>query len=217
MTPEDRRTPDRRDTAPPGTLSRSAGYAGEPGCIAEARALADRFLTELAAEWLAPVSDRTAADVRLVVSELVTNADRHTGGPYTLELEGCARWLTVTVSDAGCARPVFHRSDPGRVGGHGMEIVRALSTRLSVKTIPAGKRVRAEFALAPEAGPRAAGARPADAAAPGRSVLGPPPHGRPGPDRPVRGRTAAEGTVQPPAPRKPPILPRRARSDEPPV
>ncbi|MCS0636649.1 ATP-binding protein [Streptomyces sp. LP05-1] len=133
--------------APVQPLRRAAEYTGEPGCIADARALADSFLQQLAAEWLAPLSGRRAEDVRLVVSELVTNADRHSFGPYLLELEGEASWLTVTVYDSSCALPYRFDRDPGRVGGHGMEIVHALCDRLTVEHVPVGKRVRAAFAL----------------------------------------------------------------------
>ncbi|MEE1757034.1 ATP-binding protein [Streptomyces sp. SP18CS02] len=136
---------------PSQTLLRAAQYTGEPGSIAAARDLADTFLQQLTAEWLAVLPARTAQDVRLVVSELVTNADRHSFGPYFLELEGCAKWLSVTVYDSSCATPVRHGRDPGRVGGHGMEIVHAVSDRVTVENVPVGKRVRADFALDPEA------------------------------------------------------------------
>ncbi|MDT0551163.1 ATP-binding protein, partial [Streptomyces sp. DSM 41529] len=52
-------------------------FDGEPGCIALARALADRFLTRLAVECLAPIGEHTRSDLMLAVSELVTNADRY--------------------------------------------------------------------------------------------------------------------------------------------
>lgn len=128
-------------------LRRIAEYTGEPGCIAAARAFADGFLQQLAAEWLAVLPARTEQDVRLVVSELVTNADRHSDGPYMLELEGCARWLTVTVYDSNAVGPMLYARDPARVGGHGMEIVHALCHRVTVESVPVGKRIRAEFLL----------------------------------------------------------------------
>ena len=83
----------------------------------------------------------------LAVSELVTNADRYSHGPYLLELEGDARRISVTVYDSSTALPVLYSPDPARLGGHGMEIVVALCDRLTAERVPVGKRIRAEFML----------------------------------------------------------------------
>ncbi|MGW4231875.1 hypothetical protein ACWEF9_21705, partial [Streptomyces sp. NPDC004980] len=72
-------------------------FDGEQGCIAQARALADRFLARLVAEWLAVLGEHTRSDLMLAVSELVTNADRYSHGPYLLELEGTAERISVTL------------------------------------------------------------------------------------------------------------------------
>src|SRR5690242_3412877 len=69
-------------------LRRAAHYTGEPGCIAEARHFAAHFLDQLRTEWCAEIGARADDEVLLVVSELVTNADRHSNGPYILDLEG---------------------------------------------------------------------------------------------------------------------------------
>ncbi|MFF9690057.1 ATP-binding protein [Streptomyces sp. NPDC014623] len=122
-------------------------FDGEPGCIAQARALADRFLARLVAEWFAVLGENTRSDLMLAVSELVTNADRYSHGPYLLELEGDARRISVTVYDSSTALPVLHSPDPSRLGGHGMEIVVALCDRLTAERVPVGKRIRAEFML----------------------------------------------------------------------
>ncbi|MFE5075585.1 ATP-binding protein [Streptomyces halstedii] len=122
-------------------------FDGEPGCIAQARALADRFLTRLVAEWLAVLGDHTRSDLMLAVSELITNADRYSHGPYMLELEGNAQRISVTVYDSSTALPVLYSPDPARLGGHGMEIVVALCDRVTAERVPVGKRIRAEFEL----------------------------------------------------------------------
>lgn len=122
-------------------------FDGEPGCIAQARELADRFLARLAAEWLAVLGEHTRSDLMLAVSELVTNADRYSHGPYLLELEGNAERISVTVYDSSTALPVLYAPDPARLGGHGMEIVVALCDRLTAERVPVGKRIRAEFQL----------------------------------------------------------------------
>ncbi|MFI8004767.1 ATP-binding protein [Streptomyces sp. NPDC086010] len=122
-------------------------FDGEPGCIAQARALAERFLGRLVSEWLAVLGEHTRSDLMLAVSELITNADRYSHGPYLLELEGNARRISVTVYDTSTALPVLYSPDPGRLGGHGMEIVVALCDRLTAERVPVGKRIRAEFQL----------------------------------------------------------------------
>jgi anti-sigma regulatory factor (Ser/Thr protein kinase) len=128
-------------------LRSAAQFTGEPGCIAEARRLAVRFLSELEAEWCAEFGAHTRDDVLLVVSELVTNAERHSHGPYVLELEGTDRSLGITVYDSSSTLPRRFERDPTRLGGHGMEMVHALCDRLTAERVPVGKRVRAVFEL----------------------------------------------------------------------
>ncbi|MET7684951.1 ATP-binding protein [Streptomyces sp. NPDC005423] len=128
-------------------LRRAAHYTGEPGCIAEARAFAGLFLEQLKTEWCATVGAGVAGEVLLVVSELVTNADRHSNGPYILELEGTDTTVTVSVCDSSVALPRRFPRDPARVGRHGLEIVHAVAAQVSVERVPVGKRVRAVVGL----------------------------------------------------------------------
>ncbi|MEU7426037.1 ATP-binding protein [Streptomyces sp. NPDC040750] len=129
-------------------LRRAAHYTGEPGCIAEARSFASQFLQQLRTEWCATADSRTDGELLLVVSELVTNADQHSTGPYILELEGTDSSVTVAVYDSSPALPRRYPKDPQRVGRHGLEIVHALATEVTVERVPVGKRVRALFRLA---------------------------------------------------------------------
>jgi hypothetical protein len=128
-------------------LRRAAHFTGEPGCIAEARTFAAHFLQQLRTEWCATIDERADGAVLLVVSELVTNADRHSDGPYILELEGTDTALTVAVCDSSASLPRVFPRNPERVGRHGLEIVRALARDLSVERVPVGKRVRAVLNL----------------------------------------------------------------------
>ncbi|MFI8091092.1 ATP-binding protein [Streptomyces sp. NPDC086080] len=128
-------------------LRRAAHFTGEPGCIAEARAFAAEFLEQLRTQWDASIDARSDGAVLLVVSELVTNADRHSGGPYILELEGTDTSLTVAVYDSSDTLPRVFPRDPERVGRHGLEIVRALAQDVGVERVPVGKRVRAVLSL----------------------------------------------------------------------
>ena len=129
-------------------LRRAAHFTGEPGCIAEARAFAADFLQQLRTEWCASIDARSDGAVLLVVSELVTNADRHSEGPYILELEGTDTSLTVAVYDSSATLPRVFPRDPERVGRHGLEIVRALALDVRVERVPVGKCVRAVLSLA---------------------------------------------------------------------
>ncbi|MER6675247.1 ATP-binding protein [Streptomyces sp. NPDC000983] len=128
-------------------LRRAAHYTGEPGCIAEARAFAAGFLDRLRTEWCAAIGERTHEEILLVVSELVTNADRHSNGPYILDLEGTDARVTVSVYDSSAALPRRFPRDPERVGRHGLEIVHALAAEVAVEHVPVGKRVRAAMWL----------------------------------------------------------------------
>ncbi|MCW7940834.1 regulator [Streptomyces hygroscopicus] len=128
-------------------LRRAAHYTGEPGSIAEARAFGELFIEQLRSEWCASIDGRAAGDVLLVVSELVTNAQRHSHGPYILELEGTDTAVTVAVYDSSAALPRRYPKDPGRVGRHGLEIVHVLATQVTAELVPVGKRVTAVVKL----------------------------------------------------------------------
>lgn len=128
--------------------------------IARARDLATAFLGRVRDELGMPVSARVVGDTQLVVSELVTNALRHAPGACGLRVEmppdGHA--VRVAVWDTSADVPVAQPRNGGRVGGHGLEIVEAVSRALTVESLTAGrgKEVTAEIEI-----PRAA--RPAPA------------------------------------------------------
>ncbi|MFG2960092.1 ATP-binding protein [Streptomyces sp. NPDC048291] len=124
-------------------LRRAAHYTGEPGCIAEARDFAAGFLEQLRTEWCAEIDPRADGELLLVVSELVTNADRHSNGPYILELEGTDSAVLVSVYDSSATLPRRFPRDPERVGRHGLEIVHAVAAEVIAERVPVGKRVRA--------------------------------------------------------------------------
>ncbi|NEC85371.1 ATP-binding protein [Streptomyces sp. SID12501] len=128
-------------------LRRATHFTGEPGCIAEARAFAENFLEQLRKEWCAPTDERVDGELVLVVSELVTNADRHSHGPYVLELEGTDTSVTVSVYDSSAALPLRYPRDPERIGRHGLEIVHALASEVTARRVPVGKYVRAVLPL----------------------------------------------------------------------
>jgi anti-sigma regulatory factor (Ser/Thr protein kinase) len=123
-----------------------ANYDNVPGSVGAARDLARAFLVEAVGE-VASVSQRTAQDVLLVVSELATNAARHDGGPRMLDLVCTADALEVTVWDTSSQLPERFPPDPARIGGHGIEIVTHLCSTFEAQRVPGGKRVRARITL----------------------------------------------------------------------
>lgn len=105
--------------------------AAHPSAPSEAR----RQLAALAGK----LPNQTYEDVRILVSELVTNSVRHSGlhrgdqVRFRLGLLGDSARLRVEVSDAG---PGFTRyvrpSTPDQIGGWGLQIVDRLSDRWGV-------------------------------------------------------------------------------------
>lgn len=97
---------------------------------------------------LVPALDpATAETLVLVVSELATNALRHGGGRYTLELSATTDALTAAVSDPSPAPPLERTPDlNGGSGGLGWHMVRRLTTSLTVTPGPGGgKTIHAQI------------------------------------------------------------------------
>jgi anti-sigma regulatory factor (Ser/Thr protein kinase) len=103
-------------------------------------------------DWLGDrVGALTLDDVRLVITELVTNSVRHgglrPGDPVHVWAQATAESLRVEVEDAGRAGSVERRrTRRGQVGGFGLNIVETVSARWGV-SLAHGTRVWAELAL----------------------------------------------------------------------
>ncbi|MFE7551032.1 ATP-binding protein [Streptomyces gardneri] len=138
--------------APEPLLSAGAVYgdASRGGAIASARAFTADFLAAAPTVLPGPVAEERVELAQLVVSELVTNAIRHTAGPCRLLLELGRGMLEISVFDQEAAAPVPRGHDPLRIGQHGVEIVVAVCESLTVEPAPEGKRVRARLSLLPE-------------------------------------------------------------------
>ncbi|WP_031189559.1 MULTISPECIES: ATP-binding protein [Streptomyces] len=114
----------------------------------EAAAVARDVVGDLL-KGLGPPLDRDASDaVVLIVSELVTNAVRHTGTPTcTLSLTAAADTVTVSVADSSPVPPRERNPDVrGEGGGFGWPMVRRLAAATSVETTARGKTVSAVVA-----------------------------------------------------------------------
>ncbi|WP_079197269.1 ATP-binding protein [Streptomyces sp. CB03911] len=123
--------PARRWRIPPGN-----------GTLARARELTRDTLLD----WEHPGEEY--AHAVLLVSELVTNAHRHAGGPADLELHPVPGGVLVRVSDASSRLPV--RREPGADGGFGMHLLARLSESWGVEPFPGGKSVWARLAPRPD-------------------------------------------------------------------
>ncbi|MFD8373829.1 ATP-binding protein [Streptomyces sp. NPDC059688] len=132
-----------------GGRGRTAVLSGDGGCIAEARHLAAGFLAEVAAGGRA-VSERSLHLIQLVVSELVTNACKYAPGPVLLKLRLTGDTVEVEVWDGDPVLPTARPADPGRIGQHGLEIVKAIALALDAERVESGKRVTATIALEPD-------------------------------------------------------------------
>ncbi|SHM80123.1 ATP-binding protein [Actinacidiphila paucisporea] len=128
-------------------LHSRAAYDHPTDSIAVARGQARDFLRALAGTAVI-LSEQAKDDVLLVVSELVTNAGRHADGPVLLDLAWTGSALDVAVWDTGTAIPVRMPRDPSRIGGHGLEIVAGICSRLHAEQVVGGKRVVARIELA---------------------------------------------------------------------
>jgi anti-sigma regulatory factor (Ser/Thr protein kinase) len=87
-------------------------------------------------------------DVRLVVSELATNAIRHANTPFTVTLQRVDQSVLLTVTDGSSVPPVQLATDLLETGGRGLSIVDLLSGDWGViRRGDEGKSVWASFGL----------------------------------------------------------------------
>ncbi|MFG2617274.1 ATP-binding protein [Streptomyces sp. NPDC048507] len=109
---------------------------------AEARAHTREFLT---AQGLPEGQQMDAA--LLVVTELVTNAQRHAGGVRAFRLARTDTGVRVTVEDASPRSPVDRASPAWQPGGFGWPLIHELAAKVEVEALPQGKAVHAHLEL----------------------------------------------------------------------
>ncbi|SEC99598.1 ATP-binding protein [Streptomyces sp. 2231.1] len=108
--------------------------AQEPVSVRRAR----RLVTAQLAEWA--VAD-LADTAELLVSELVTNALRHTRGPLRLNLRLRDSRLMCEVEDTESAGPVRNVVGPDAEGGRGTELLDVLAGAWGTERTATGKSV----------------------------------------------------------------------------
>jgi hypothetical protein len=85
--------------------------------------------------------------VRIVVSELTTNAVQHVHYPFTLDLALSPTGLLVAVTDSSRQEPILRPVHAPAVGGRGVQLVDALSQSWGVRLVHRrGKTVWARIA-----------------------------------------------------------------------
>jgi anti-sigma regulatory factor (Ser/Thr protein kinase) len=100
-----------------------------------ARQLTTGFLTGTRTP---PEAARSVDDVRIVVSELVTNATVHGRGRCRLRLSSGEGTVTVEVRDDGLWLPRMRRPGYEGEGGRGIAMVRHLARHMDVTAAPGG-------------------------------------------------------------------------------
>jgi anti-sigma regulatory factor (Ser/Thr protein kinase) len=117
----------------------SATFPGEARSIARAR----RFVSAELVGVVAVAVD----DIALMVSELVTNAIRHAGTEFRVNVERTPQDVRVSVTDGAPGHPVARRPAPHELSGRGLMIVDRLSDAWGVDERGRGKTVWFSVAL----------------------------------------------------------------------
>ncbi|MFE5792249.1 ATP-binding protein [Streptomyces sp. NPDC056503] len=130
-------------TTSPSTSSAACLVVALPGRLRSPAAA-----RRIAAGWLEAAECARTADAVLIVSELVTNAIRHTRGPCLLTLAEHAGSLDIAVTDRSEEMPDLHRPAGGdHRGGFGLEIVHHLGDSVRVAPRIGGKTVHVALRL----------------------------------------------------------------------
>lgn len=129
---------------PVASATGNPSYAGvlqrDDQAAEDARKMADIVL----AVW--HLDELLGDDVKLVVSELASNAARHARGPVVrIAVTRTARYrVRVAITDKSRDVPQLQVGDPLAETGRGLRLVDALSTNWGVTPYPWGKQVWAE-------------------------------------------------------------------------
>jgi anti-sigma regulatory factor (Ser/Thr protein kinase) len=107
--------------------------------------------------WGVAMDDETADAIRLVASELITNAVVHGEGPVTVALYHRPGRLVIEVLDGNPSAPQRSCAQSDDESGRGLALVGLLASRCAWEPSGCGKRVWAEIAL-PLAAPAVRGA-----------------------------------------------------------
>ncbi|MET9257627.1 ATP-binding protein [Streptomyces sp. NPDC048182] len=159
-------------------LEASVTLPSDPASVAAART----YVVGTLAEWGLPAEADAAETVRLIVSELATNAVQHTLGmspTFTVDLAlDHDQWLRVGVTDSHPRLPKRLPAAVQQDNGRGMVIIRWLTAecggRLRIRpTREGGKTVSVELPWTPPIVPAPAAPTPATIAGSGTAAVAP--------------------------------------------
>ncbi|MGW2816841.1 ATP-binding protein [Streptomyces sp. NPDC001415] len=121
---------------------------GAKGAVTRCRDFTRRALDDWGWTSTVDAADRERVDdVLLLVSEVVTNACLHAGGPRELVLRHADGHLRVEVLDDSPAAPVRLPRAPSLPGGHGLMLLDRLAESWGTAPAGTGKAVWLEVAL----------------------------------------------------------------------
>ncbi|MFF4258421.1 ATP-binding protein [Streptomyces sp. NPDC001663] len=98
-------------------------------------------------KWGVSMDDETDDAIRLVASELITNAVVHGEGPVTVTLQHRPGHLVIDVLDGNSLAPQRGCAQADDESGRGLALVGVLASRCSWEPTRHGKRVWAEITL----------------------------------------------------------------------
>jgi anti-sigma regulatory factor (Ser/Thr protein kinase) len=148
--PPGKQTADNPGTDEEATLRYHASWDEGAVQAADARRSLRAFLAHAPRTGRQNVPSTLAMDAELAVSELVTNAVRHTRGPCGMTLRLSGEDLTITVWDSSTEKPAPKKADPHRIGGHGLHLVETVSKKVVVALRATGKRITAHLSVVPQ-------------------------------------------------------------------
>lgn len=127
--------------------TRRLALRGTEGVVGRCREFSREALTDW--QWIPAGDEEEQAvvdDVLLLVSEVVTNACLHAGGPQEFVLNCTADRLRIEVTDGSPVHPRPRPSDVAVPGGHGLIVLRRLARSWGSLPRGSGKTVWAEVA-----------------------------------------------------------------------
>lgn len=120
------------------TTSEFPAAAGSPGA-------ARRFVDRTLERW--GIDGPVLEHVRLITSELATNAVVHAAGRFAVTVRATRDAVRIAVDDASLSEPVTRSRPPGAPAGRGMYVIAALAQEWGVEVTAHGKRVWADVPL----------------------------------------------------------------------